>query len=161
MRSLEGNLKSADKLLSPPLHSHIYCSWHIPDLPWTDIFKHAQRYFYVQINLIEVQQFVSEISKKWWSICCVCCPNTLLKHVSFSSVIIAVLILVLSQQHCTLIKDSFKFKVFPKPQATHFPLGQSFCLVLVLFLHMLKILYSVTQIEHQKNRRMSLSEMRR
>lgn len=121
--SLERNLKSADKLLSPPLLSHVCFSRHIPDLPWTDVFKQTQRFFYVQINLVEVLQFVSAISKEHRSIRCVCYPNTLLKHVLFGSLIIAVLILVHSQQHCTLIKDSFKFKVFPKPQATHFPLG--------------------------------------
>lgn len=38
-------------------------------------------------------------------------------------VIMAVLILLYSQQHCILIKNSFKFKVCPEPQATHFPEG--------------------------------------
>lgn len=123
VRSPEANLKSADKLLTPPLPSHICFSWHIPDLLWAHVFKHAQRYFYVQINLVGVLQFVSEISGERRSICYVCCPSTVLKHVLFGSVIMAVLILLHSQQHCTLIKDSFKFKVCPKPQATHFPLG--------------------------------------
>lgn len=74
-RSLEGNLKSADKLLCSPLcapTSFTICfSWHIPDPPWAALFKHTQWYFYVQINLVEVPQFVSDISGEHWSICCV------------------------------------------------------------------------------------------
>lgn len=91
-RSLEGNLKSADKLLCfhpPSPHPHICFSWHIPDLLWADLFKHAQRYFYVPINLVRVLQFVCEISGEHWSICCVfaaqapCCSMSYLAELSW------------------------------------------------------------------------------
>lgn len=94
-RSLEGNLKSADKLLCPPQHlphlalPHICHSCHLPDLLWADLFKHAQRYFYVQINLFGVLRFVSEISGEHWSICCVfaaqapCCSMSYLAELSW------------------------------------------------------------------------------
>lgn len=92
--------------------------WHSRDPLWADLFKHAQRSLYVQINLVGVLRFVSEIAGKHRSICCVFaaqaprCSMSYLAKLSWQSS--QTLVFIHPQQHCILIKDSFKFKARPK-----------------------------------------------
>lgn len=120
VRSLEANLKSADKLLTPPLPL-IYAS---ADASLTS----CEQTSLSMLSCISMYRSIwsttvpSHIWKALEHLLCLL-PKHPAEACLICWVIMAVLILLYSQQHCRLIKNSFKFKVCPKPQATHFPEG--------------------------------------
>lgn len=121
-RSLEGNLKSADKWLHLPLPPLSHCM-----LQLTHSLTSCGQ---IPLSTLSGISMYRSIWLEYYSLSQRYLENTgasavclLPKHPAAACliwrVITALLILIHPQQRCTLIKDSFKFKARPKPQATH------------------------------------------